>query len=113
MGKKLLKWSTITQNETLFKQLDRPLVEALLLPKHRPQILDYEQKIVEFLMRDEWTYRFPANLSSFNRLLLHRLSETFKLDHHVEYVGGHNDINIKHNMKHGNRDDQNKAVTIY
>ena len=105
------EWQQLQQNEALFDTLDRPLVEALLLPKHRPQILDYEQKIINFLNSDASTYRFPANLSSFNRLLLHRLSETFKLDHHVEFVDNGN--NNRNKMDNRHRDDQNKAVTIY
>eukprot|EP01083_Nonionella_stella_P188865 697172_1 len=111
--KQLSRWAETSQNnESFFEQLDRPLVEALLLPKHRPQILQYEQKIIEFLISEDWTYRFPANLSSFNRLLLHRLAETFKLDHQVEYVGNPRDMD-KNNHRINRSDDQNKSVTIY
>ena len=102
------EWDQLPQNDALFETLDRPLVEALLLPKHRPQILAYEQKINDFLLKDEWRYRFPANLSSFNRLLLHRLSESYKLEHHVEFVdNGNNNRNQMDNKHHRNRDDQN------
>ena len=109
------EWKNLAQNDALFDTLDRPLVEALLLPKHRPQILEYEQKIIEFLLSDDWTFRFPANLSSFNRLLLHRLSETYKLDHHVEFVADNRNhqMDNNNNKHHRRSDDQNKAVVIY
>merc|ERR1719419_1017051 len=79
-------WAQAEQNDDAFGRMDRPLVEALLLPKHRPQILEYEQKIIDFLVSDDWSYQFPPHLSSFNRLLLHRLSETFGLEHVVRRV---------------------------
>ena len=105
--KMLLFWSQTQQNDALYQRLDRPLIEALLLPKHRPQILDYERKIIEFLISDDKVYRFAPNMSSFNRLLLHRLSETFALDHHVEHVQS---LPRQHSF---NPQNDNRAVTIY
>jgi len=115
------KWAQIPCSDELFKRLDKPLKEAMLMPKHKSQVLAYEKTIIDFLMREEWCYQFPRHLSSFNRLLIHRLAEMFKLDHIVHVIHDRQDRDrdvdrevhrINRSFK-GKLEEDDKAVSIY
>eukprot|EP01083_Nonionella_stella_P286208 974090_1 len=83
---KYIEWQTIDQTAETFNQIDSPLIEGLLLETHYQQILEYENNIIEFVTNNQWNFAFPLNLHSFNRLLIHRLSDMYNLAHHVKDV---------------------------
>ena len=100
------KWDNIVNNDELFSQIDKPLREALLLPKHNDEVKKYETEIYCWLIVPEKSKSFEVPLSSFSRLILHRLADLFHLKHTVERVQN------THN-NHDNNDDYSKTIVYY
>ncbi|KAK0416825.1 hypothetical protein QR680_012705 [Steinernema hermaphroditum] len=55
-------------------------------PKDRQLLLDFEKNLQDFIRTDKQAYKFPA-MCSYNRMLLHRVSAYFGLDHNVDQSG--------------------------
>jgi hypothetical protein len=60
--------------------IDPALTDALEDPRERPHVLKFEDQIVQFMRSGSKQLDFPP-LSSFHRLVLHRLAQRFHLEH--------------------------------
>lgn len=62
------------------KSIDPALTAALDNSRERVNVLKYEDRIVQFMKTGSKQLDFPP-LSSYHRLIIHRLAQRFGLDH--------------------------------
>ena len=62
------------------KAIDPALTAALENPRERVNVLKFEDTILQFMKTSSRQLDFPP-LSSFHRLIIHRLAQRFGLDH--------------------------------
>lgn len=68
--------------------IDPALTAALENPRERLNLLKFEDQMVQFLKANNKQLDFPP-LSSYHRLIVHRLAQRFHLEHQAVEVTGY------------------------
>uniref|UniRef100_A0A8D2JHF9 cAMP regulated phosphoprotein 21 n=1 Tax=Varanus komodoensis TaxID=61221 RepID=A0A8D2JHF9_VARKO len=78
-------------------------------PRDRMILLKMEQEIIDFISDNSNHYKKFPQMSSYQRMLVHRVAAYFGMDHNVDQTGKSVIINKTSNMRMGNRDSTGKA----
>ncbi|XP_071660910.1 cAMP-regulated phosphoprotein 21 isoform X8 [Patagioenas fasciata] len=78
-------------------------------PRDRMILLKMEQEIIDFISDNNNHYKKFPQMSSYQRMLVHRVAAYFGMDHNVDQTGKSVIINKTSNTRMGNRDSTGKA----
>ncbi|XP_049673036.1 cAMP-regulated phosphoprotein 21 isoform X7 [Accipiter gentilis] len=78
-------------------------------PRDRMILLKMEQEIIDFISDNNNHYKKFPQMSSYQRMLVHRVAAYFGMDHNVDQTGKSVIINKTSNTRMGNRDSMGKA----
>ncbi|XP_053118061.1 cAMP-regulated phosphoprotein 21 isoform X7 [Hemicordylus capensis] len=78
-------------------------------PRDRMILLKMEQEIIDFISDNSNHYKKFPQMSSYQRMLVHRVAAYFGMDHNVDQTGKSVIINKTSNMRMGNRDGTGQA----
>nr|XP_047908156.1 cAMP-regulated phosphoprotein 21 isoform X16 [Anser cygnoides] len=78
-------------------------------PRDRMILLKMEQEIIDFISDNNNHYKKFPQMSSYQRMLVHRVAAYFGMDHNVDQTGKSVIINKTSNTRMGNRDNSGKA----
>ncbi|XP_062353552.1 cAMP-regulated phosphoprotein 21 isoform X14 [Cinclus cinclus] len=78
-------------------------------PRDRMILLKMEQEIIDFISDNNSHYKKFPQMSSYQRMLVHRVAAYFGMDHNVDQTGKSVIINKTSNTRMGNRDSIGKT----
>ncbi|XP_058686268.1 cAMP-regulated phosphoprotein 21 isoform X23 [Poecile atricapillus] len=78
-------------------------------PRDRMILLKMEQEIIDFISDNNNHYKKFPQMSSYQRMLVHRVAAYFGMDHNVDQTGKSVIINKTSNTRMGNRDSLGKT----